>query len=70
LRGYGAGGRYGFRRHGDGREPQSLKGIALGSGKRLFKGEVNTKLLRLADAGTFRSGVVVLACQPGKEDLS
>ena len=39
--------------------------IVLGSGKRLFKDGSETKILRLAETRTFRSGVVVLTYQPG-----
>lgn len=37
----------------------------LGNGKRLFTDWGETKILRLAETKTFRSGVVVLSYQPG-----
>jgi len=42
--------------------------VVLGSGKRLFRDGVDTKVLRLVDTKAFGSGVVVLTYQPaGKE---
>ena len=42
--------------------------VVLGSGKRLFRDEADTKILRLVDTKAFGSGVVVLTYQPaGKE---
>jgi dihydrofolate reductase len=42
--------------------------VVVGSGKRLVRDESDTKVLRLVETKTFRSGVVVLSYQPaGKE---
>jgi class 3 adenylate cyclase/dihydrofolate reductase len=41
--------------------------VILGSGKRLFRDEVDTSHLRLVDARTFASGVVLLTYKPLKE---
>jgi len=42
--------------------------VVVGSGKRLFKDETDTKVLKLVDTKTFSSGIVVLSYQPaGKE---
>jgi class 3 adenylate cyclase/dihydrofolate reductase len=41
--------------------------IVLGSGKRLFRDEADTNHLRLVDARTFPSGVVLLTYQPRKD---
>jgi dihydrofolate reductase len=38
--------------------------IVVGSGKRLFEGEIDTTVLELVDSKTFSSGVVVLTYQP------
>ncbi len=38
--------------------------VVVGSGKRLFKDGIETKVLRLVDTKTFGSGVVVLSYQP------
>jgi dihydrofolate reductase len=38
--------------------------IVVGSGKRLFEGEIDTTVLELVDTQTFSSGVVVLTYQP------
>ena len=42
--------------------------VVLGSGKRLFKDESETKVLRLVDTTTFSSGVVILSYQPTGEE--
>ena len=42
--------------------------VVLGSGKRLFKDESETKVLRLVDTTTFSSGVVILSYQPAGEE--
>lgn len=43
--------------------------IILGSGKRLFREESDTKTLKLVETKTFSSGIVVLTYQPaGKEE--
>jgi dihydrofolate reductase len=42
--------------------------IILGSGKRLFKDKSDTKILRLVDTRTFRSGVVVLSYKPAERE--
>jgi dihydrofolate reductase len=43
--------------------------IVVGSGKRLFRDGIETKVLRLVDSTMFDSGVVVLSYQPtGKEE--
>ena len=41
--------------------------IVLGSGKRLFKDGLDTKVLRLVEAKPFRTGVVVLTYQPDRK---
>jgi dihydrofolate reductase len=38
--------------------------VVVGSGKRLFGDEIDTKVLRLIETKTFSSGVVVLSYQP------
>jgi len=42
--------------------------IVLGSGKRLFREEIDTTVLRLVDTKTFDSGVVVLTYRPAIEE--
>jgi dihydrofolate reductase len=42
--------------------------VVLGSGKRLFRDESETKILRLVDTTTFSSGVVLLSYQPAGEE--
>ena len=41
--------------------------IVLGSGKRLFRDEADTNHLRLVDARTFASGIVLLTYEPVAE---
>jgi dihydrofolate reductase len=42
--------------------------VVLGSGKRLFRDESETKILRLVDTTTFSSGVVLLSYQSAGEE--
>ena len=43
--------------------------IVVGSGKRLFDGEAETKPLELVDSKTFSTGVVVLSYQPAAKEV-
>jgi dihydrofolate reductase len=42
--------------------------VVLGSGKRLFGDEIDTKVLKLAKTETFGSGVIVLTYEPAEEE--
>jgi class 3 adenylate cyclase len=42
--------------------------VVLGSGKRLFRDEIDTHLLKLTDSRTFGSGVVLLTYEPEHEE--
>jgi dihydrofolate reductase len=42
--------------------------IVVGSGKRLFEGEIDKTVLELVDTQTFSSGVVVLTYQPAARE--